>query len=57
MLCSFRHATSKYRQKKQSNKQHKQSEVYITNDQYEEPLEQRKARILERKFASSVIVT
>ena len=57
MLCSFRHATSKYRQKKQSTKQHKQSEVYITNDQYEEPLEQRKARMLERKFASSVIVT
>ena len=46
MLPSYDHATSKRRQKKQSTKHNKQSEAYITNEQYEEPLEQRKARIV-----------
>ena len=46
MLPSFDHVISKRRQKKQSIKQHKQPEAYITNDQYEEPLEQGKASIV-----------
>ena len=46
MSPSFDHATSKRRQKKQSTKHNKQPETYITNEQYEEPLEQRKARII-----------
>ena len=46
MLPSYDHATSKRRQKKQSTKLNKQSEAYITNEKYEERLEQRKARIV-----------
>ena len=69
MLPSFDHATSKRRHKKQSIKHNKQSEAYITNEQYEETLEQKKARIvpgrrtyseatkLGKKFVSSVIAT
>ena len=40
MLPLFDHSASK---KTQSFKHHKQPEAYITNDQYEEPLEKRKA--------------
>ena len=36
----------KKRQKKQSPKHNKQPEAYITNNQCEEPLVQRKARIV-----------
>ena len=69
MLSSFYHASSKRRQKRQSTKHVKQSEADITNEQYEEFLEQRKACLvpgrryirkqpsLERKFVSSVIAT
>ena len=46
ILLSFSHATSKRKQKKKSTKHQKQTEPYITNDQYEEPLEQRKAFIV-----------
>ena len=46
MSPSFDHATIKRRQKKQSTKYNKQPEAYITNEQHEEPLEQRKARII-----------
>ena len=46
ILLSFNHATSKRKQKKKSTKHQKQPEPYITNDQYEEPLEQRKAFIV-----------
>ena len=46
MSPSFDHAPSKKRQKKHSTKYNKQPEAYITNKQYEEPLEQRKARIV-----------
>ena len=46
MLSTFDHATSKGRQKKQPNKHGKQPEAYITNEQYEERLEQRKAHIV-----------
>ena len=68
-LHLFDNAPSKGRQKKQSTKTNKQPEAYISNGQYEEPLEQRKARIvplgehirkqpsLERKFVSLVIAT
>ena len=37
---------SKRRQKKQAAKYNKQPEAYITNEQYEEPLAQGKARIV-----------
>ena len=37
---------SKRRQKKQATKYNKQPEAYITNEQYEEPLAQGKARIV-----------
>ena len=43
---SFDHTSSKRRQKKQSPKHNKQPEAYITNNQYEEPLLQRKVRIV-----------
>ena len=46
MLPSFDYATSTRRQKKQSTKHNKRPEAYITNEQYEEPLKQRKARIV-----------
>ena len=49
MLPSFDHATRKRRQKKQSIKHYKQPDAYITNNQYEEHLEQRKAHILSGK--------
>ena len=41
MSPSFDHAPSKIKQKKQSTKHNEQPEAYITNEQYEEPLEQR----------------
>ena len=44
MSPSFDHAPSKIKQKKQSTKHNEQPEAYVTNEQYEEPLEQRKAR-------------
>ena len=52
-LPSFYHAPSKRRQKKQSTKHNKQPQAYITNEQYEEPLELRKARIVpgRRKYS------
>ena len=53
MLPSFDHATSKRRQKKQLIKHNKQPEASITNEQYEEPLEQRKSRILPCRKAYS----
>ena len=43
---SFDHTPSKRRPKKQSTKHGKQPEANITNNQYEEPLVQRKARIV-----------
>ena len=43
---SFDHTSSKRRQKKQSPKHNKQPEAYITNNQYEEPLVQKKAHIV-----------
>ena len=46
ILLSFNHATSKGKQKKKSTKHQKQPEPYITNEQYEESLEQRKAFIV-----------
>ena len=46
MLPSFDHAPSKRRQKKQSTRHHRQTEACVTNDQYDKPLEQRKAHIL-----------
>ena len=46
MSPSFDYTPSKRRQKKQSSKHNKQPEAYITNDQYEEPIVQRKARIV-----------
>ena len=46
MSPSFDHTPSKRRQKKQSPKHNKQPEAYITNNQYEEPLLQRKVRIV-----------
>ena len=49
MSPSFDYATSKKRQKKQSTKHNKQPEAYITNEQYEETLEKRKARIVLRR--------
>ena len=39
MSPSFDHAPSKRRQKKQLTKHRKQAEAYVTNEQYEEPLE------------------
>ena len=39
MSPSFDHAPSKRRQKKQLTKHRKQPEAYVTNEQYEEPLE------------------
>ena len=53
MLPTFAHAT---RWKKQSTKQHKQSKGYITNDQYEELLEQRKAHIVPGKRTYSKVI-
>ena len=46
MSPSFDHTPSKRRQKKQWPKHNKQPEAYITNNQYEEPLVQRKAHIV-----------
>ena len=46
MSPSFDHAPGKKRQKKQSTKHNKQPEANITNNQYEESLVQRKARIV-----------
>ena len=46
MSPSFDYAPSKRRQKKQSTKHNKQPEAYITNNQYEEPLVQKKAHIV-----------
>ena len=50
MSPSFYHTHSKRRQKSthlsQLPKHNKQPEAYITNNQYEEPLVQRKARIV-----------
>ena len=46
MSPSFDYVPSKRRQKKQSTKHNKQPEAYITNNQYEEPLLQRKVRIV-----------
>ena len=48
MSPSFDHTRSKRRQKKQS-KHNKQPEADIINSQYEEPLVQRKARIISRR--------
>ena len=56
MLPSFAHATSKRRWKKQSTKHRKQSKGYITNDQYEELLEQRKAHIVPGKRTYSEVI-
>ena len=46
VLPSFDYTPSKRRHKKQSTQQNKQREVYITNNQYEEPLVQMKAHIV-----------
>ena len=46
MSPSFDYASSKRRQKKHSTKHKKQPEAYITSNQYEEPLVQRKALIV-----------
>ena len=46
MLPSFDHASNKRRQKKQSIKHNKKPGAYITNEQYEDPLEQRKVRLV-----------
>ena len=46
MSPSFHHKPGKRRQKKQSTKHNKQPEANITNNQYEELLAQRKARIV-----------
>ena len=50
MSPSSDHTPSKRRQKKQSAKHNKQPEAYITNNQYEEPLVQRKARIIPHRI-------
>ena len=49
MIPSLYHATSKRRQKKQSTKHQKQPDSYNPNNQYEEPLEQKKARTVPGK--------
>ena len=62
MLPLFDHSASK---KNQSFKHHKQQEAYITNDQYEETLEKRKACIVPgrityseaTKFGKNICVT
>ena len=46
MSPSSDHAPSKRRQKKQSTKHDIQPEAYITNKEYEKPLEQRKACVV-----------
>ena len=46
MSPSFDHAPSKRGYKKQSTKHSKQPEAYITNEQFKEPREQRKAQIV-----------
>ena len=46
MSPSFDHTPSKRRQKKQSTTHNKKPEANITNNQYEEPLVQRKAHIV-----------
>ena len=46
MSPSFDYAPIKREQKKQSTKHNKQPEAYITNEQYEEHLEQRKVCIV-----------
>ena len=55
MLLSFDHTSSKRRQKKQSTKHPKQAAGYITKNQYEEPLEQKKAHTVpgKRKYAEA----
>ena len=45
MSPSLDHAPGKRRQKKQSTKHNKQPEAYITNEQYEEPLEQKESTV------------
>ena len=45
MSPSLDHAPGKRRQKKQSTKHNKQPEAYITNAQYEEPLEQKESTV------------
>ena len=49
MLRSFDLAISERRQENQSTKHQKEPEAYITNNQYEEPLEQRKTGIVPGK--------
>ena len=49
MLRSFDLAISERRQENQSTKHQKEPEPYITNNQYEEPLEQRKTGIVPGK--------
>ena len=55
VLLSFDHVPNKRRQKKQSAKHNKQPKAYITDEQYEEPLEQRKALITlgRRKYSTA----
>ena len=45
-MSSFDHSPSERKQKKQSAKHNKQPEACITSEQYEELLEQRKARLV-----------
>ena len=49
MSPSFDHTPCKKRWKKQPNKHNKQPEANITKNQYEEPIAQRKARIVTRR--------
>ena len=49
VLFSFDDATNKRRLKKQSTKYHKQPEAYITNNQSEEHLQQKKERTVRGK--------
>ena len=49
MSPSFDNTPSERRQKKKSTKHNKEPEAYITSNQYEEPLVQRKARIVPGK--------
>ena len=53
MLPSFDLATSKRRQEKQSTKHNKEPGAYITSEQYEEPLEQKKESIVPGRRAYS----
>ena len=49
MSSSFDNTPSERRQKKKSTKHNKEPEAYITSNQYEEPIVQRKARIVPGK--------